>query len=354
MSFHSLPTELRLLIAGLLDPCACFEFGLTCKAYWQLCNHLIKEHEQHCVYESIDTDETFGPLGPGVLWTLLDQILNGDCAGQHVRHICLPKHRTRFLNTITHPRDNAQSWIGLPSREDIEHYTPATRQLESFYETELGHPLGKPGFLEDEILKNATEPILTVLAHKVPYIKSFRFIDDEDLHKIFLKVLGAIATLYNNPAVAPKLPFQHLTTVAMSYDEYEYADDMQKFSAPRWCNYFCSIPSVRNFIANGMGGEPHEPATERLPASNVRELVFPDSRFVLEDLKSIVRNTPALERFSYTVSTYADQVLPHRSRDIIMMLSKHLGASLQHMTVEDSRIVEDDVSHDKRVVGCYY
>ncbi|KAJ4290991.1 hypothetical protein N0V90_010187 [Kalmusia sp. IMI 367209] len=337
MPFTSLPPELTIAVAEFLDPFSSLNYALTCKGHWKLCNPIIKKHERlFAENRTINANDPVWPHQNHLLWDKLKQILDDPNIGHYVREISLPSQRATYLDPNAAHEFQLTAQSPHPPQEDIDRYAVVTQEIEELYGPQLSSELGERGALDDWIFKGASEPIIAMLVHKLPYLKIFRFTDLE-MGVVFMRIMQLVAISYNDPALAPRLPFQHLTTVAVAHWDTEMPCD------PEWCQFFCSVPSVRSFIAYAMGGNIETSVAERLPKSNVKELVFSYSRFSTESLEEIVRNTPALERFSYDVAgaTVSEDVTP-MSREVLKMLREHVGHSLQHMVFEHFDIRDGD------------
>ncbi|KAJ4348376.1 uncharacterized protein N0V89_009750 [Didymosphaeria variabile] len=335
MPLNSLPPELTVTIFELLDPFSCFDFALTCKAHWNLSNILLQKHQRlFAENRVIDARDSAYPYQNHVLWDKLKEILDNPVVGEYVREISLPSSRATYLDgNASHDFQLTAQSARLP-QEDFGRYAVAGHQIEELYESaNIG--LTPNGSTWDEwVSKGSSEPIVVMLVHHMRYLKTFRFTDLE-MSAVFMRCLCAIAVSYGasgNPALAPKLPLQHLTTVAVAHWDTEMSCDFD------WCIIFCAIPSVRNFITHAMGGDDVGPSLFQpgsLPNSNVRELVFHYSRFGTSALVAILENTPFLERVSYEIaSTTVDESVMPTPRQDLKALVEHVGHSLQHLVLE--------------------
>ncbi|PVH92509.1 hypothetical protein DM02DRAFT_543496 [Periconia macrospinosa] len=322
MVIPSLPLEITLLIADFLDPYTCFDFSIICKSCWSLCAPLVAKHKQLFAENSIiDTTPAWGTLQP-ILWEKLNQYLDCPYDGFYVRDITLPSNRSTYLDVNAAHDFQLSRESPAPPQDDIKRYHLAMQMIEERH----GQNDNLTSNWDSWIRKGSSEPILSLLIHYTPNLKIFRFTDLE-LKEVFLPLLYCIAMGYGNPRLAPNLPFQHLTTVAVAHW------DTESSCASDWCQYFCSIPSVRSFVARAMGGSSSRHRDlDGLPSSNVRELVFQNSRFDASAIEQILKKTPLLERFTYDVgdASVAEEVFSVEPDRVLRALQNHVGHSLQH------------------------
>lgn len=335
-----LPPELTISILELLDPFASFNFALTCKAHWNLCNPIIKKHERLFAENRVlDARDSRYPYENHVLWDKLKEILSNPVVGEYVREINLPSSRAIYLDGNAAHDFQLTPQSARLNQEDIKRYVVFAEELDDLYRSsDLDLDLMFADF-DNYLSKGSSEPIIVMLVHCLPYLKTFRFTDLE-MSEIVFRCVGATAVAYGDPELAPKLPFQHLTTVAMAYWDTEMCSSFE------WCQVFCAIPSLRNFVANAMGGDEMESGYDHgeLPTSKVKELVLRSSRFSTNAIESIVSNMPSLERFSYELgdATVNEGVMPMPRQDLATLV-KHLSHSLEHLCFEVGD-TGDDVS----------
>ncbi|KAF2444410.1 hypothetical protein P171DRAFT_521748 [Karstenula rhodostoma CBS 690.94] len=339
MALRSLPPELTITIAELLGPFSSFDLALTCKAHWNLCNTIVQKHKRlFAENRVIDARDASYPYQNHILWDKLKEILNDPNVGEYVREMNLPSSRAIYLDGDAAHDFQLTAQSAKLLQEDVDRFAGAGEQVQDLYRSvDLGHVVPGPSEWDEYVLNGSSEPIIVMLVQHMPYLKAFRFTDLE-MSAVFCRCLCAAAVAYNDPVLAPQLPFQHLTTVAVAHWDTEGSCDVE------WCQYFCAIPSVRNFVANAMGGdvEPGLVLPEQLPKSNATELVFHYSRFETAALEAIVSNTPFLERFSYDLAgaTVDESVTPMPKQDL-KALVQHVGHSLQHLLFETPEYGDD-------------
>lgn len=330
MPIDSLPAEITFAIGAFLDPSSSFSFALTDKRNWSLCYPIITRHKRlFAENRTIDARDSEYPYKNHILWNKLREVLDDNIIGEYVRDISLPSQRPTYLDGDVGHDFQLGTQPTRPPREDLDRYATAKQEMEAMWDHEPSTLDGT--FLDlawdDWIMKGSSEPIIVMLIHYMPYLRTFRFTDLEMEH-VFIRVLQLIAKSYGNPSLAPRLPFQHLTTVAVAHWDTELS------CTDEWYWFFCAIPSVRNFVANAMSGDRMVAPHEDLPSSNVTELVFHLSVFSSSAFESIVTNTPKLERLSYEIGDSLvsyDSVTP---KEDLGALVDHVGHSLQHLTYE--------------------
>ncbi|KAL5415973.1 hypothetical protein PMIN03_002375 [Paraphaeosphaeria minitans] len=332
MAFSSFPPELTLAIAERLGPFSSFDLAITCKAHWNLCNAQIQKHKRLFTENRVlDAQDSSWPHTNHILWDKLREILNDLNVGEYVRELNLPSSRAIYLDgDACHDFQLTDQSAKLP-QEDIDHFAGAGEEFQQLLQSvEIGHGVPGPSEWDEWLLNGSSEPIIVMLVQHMPYLRSLRFTDLEVNH-VFFGCLCAVAVAYNDPVLAPQLPFQHLTTVSVAHWDTEMSCHVE------WCHCFCAIPSVRNFIASSMGGEARDGLVlpEELPKSNATELVFHNSRFETSAIEAIVSRTPLLEKLSYELAgaTVAEEVLPMPKKDLEALV-QHVGHSLQHLVFE--------------------
>lgn len=339
MAFNSLPPELTIAVAELLDPFSNFDLALTCKAQWNICNTLIQTHKRlFAENRVIDAKDSSYPCQNHILWDKLKEILNDPKVGEYVRELNLPNSRAIYLDgSAAHDFQLTSESAKLP-QEDIDRFSGAGDQFQDLYQSvDLGHVVPGPSEWDEYVLNGSSEPIIVMLVQYMPYLRTFRFTDLE-MSAVFFRCLCATAVAYSDPVLAPQLPFQHLTTVSVTHWDTEGSCNVD------WCQFFCAIPSVRSFVASAMGGDVGDGLVlpEQLPTSNATELVFYNSRFETDSLEAIVSNMPLLEKFSYDLggATVDEAVTPMPKQDL-KALVQHLGHSLQHLVFETPEYGDD-------------
>jgi len=328
MAIVSLPPELIVAIAELLDPFTCFDFAVTCKHNWTLCRSILVWQKKLFIENRIVDAQYahFDELQP-ILWEKLKETLDDPTIGICIRDISLPSNRSTYLDTQAAHDFQLNDQSPSPPDADVEKYLATIKVIEQRYGPEAALQCGTSRWHE-WIMKGASEPIINILVHHTPFLKVLR-ITDLEICETFLDLVQFVAESYNHPGLASNLPFQHLTTVAMAHWDTEGS-----FS-PLWCQYFCSIPTLRHFVGRAMGGE-ITPSIHAPQKSNVRELVFQYSRIDPDAIDQILRHTPLLQRFTYEAADaiVAEEVYSTDPNQVWRSLSEHVGSSIEHIVFE--------------------
>lgn len=328
MASINLPPELKLSIVEHLDPASSFNFAITCKDHWKLCDAVNEKHARlFAENRTIDTAD-FGHL----LWEKLKEILHDERVGWYVRELSFPSNRQTYWDESVGGNFELTEQTIIPPKEDLNLYYKAAEDIEERYGFEMRSELYKRGRWDIGLRKGAEEPIINILVHHLPYLKILR-VTDAEITTSFYQLMRFIAAGYFDPVLAPKLPFQHLTTVAIAHYDSEMCCD------PEWCLFFCSIPTVRNFVAHAMGGDMDGDMFDflkHIPKSNVKEMAFPYCRFEARALENILVNTPNLSRFSYEVAgaIVSEEVYSTRPRKVLQALVDYVSDSLEHLVLE--------------------
>ena len=243
MSLNSLPPELIINIVENLDPFSSFDVARTNTSWWELCKPILKHKRLMAENRTIDAHDSAYPRKNFILWEKLREILDNPTIGEYVRSISLPSSRATYLQADAAHDFELSAEAPQPSKDDLDRYAVVTERMVDLYGPGFSNDLSWDGW----ILKGSSEPIITMLVHCMPYLESFRFTALE-MHEVFMKFLQRVVMAYTDPAVAPKLPFQHLTTVAVAHWDTEGS------CGTEWCLLFCAIPTVRNFLASARGG----------------------------------------------------------------------------------------------------
>ncbi len=299
MSFESLPVELKLFILELLEPQWSFNFAITSKEQFRLCQSILEHHtEQFLEWHTIDFENDEDDLGfedctsP---WSILEAILEDPRKGWYIKQLDLSNNRPSEWS-----EDNPDD---LPEKYR-EPFKAAARALRDLYPVIDG--TGMVGdlvaHLEECIDMGFGDPIVAILIHHLPYLEIIN-ITDSGLTTCFLDVVYRLAMEYEQPAKASKLPFQRLKTATVSHWDTEGGCDAS------WAFCFLCIPSLQTFAARDMGHAFTPGKFESLDVhlgrlSNVSELFFVECCFDLNELQLMLRMTKALKKLTYTEEGY--------------------------------------------------
>jgi len=360
MAFSALPAELVLNIVECMDPDSTLNLALTCKSHSTLCKSVLVEHGRLLSeWQIVDTTDA-GTL----LWETLKEVLEDPRKGWYVRELNLPGSRQYSWNpemSLFPPPPHA----GLaPSDQEKEMFKAAARKLTKLYPTlESDHTLARGSFqpylsrpnnlictIEDRIDFGIEDAIVAILLHHLPYLNTIRLTGVDDTSDCLELMMHRIAGGYKDPAMAPKLPLQHLKTAAVAYGNTEGC------ITPDWACAFLSIPSLRTFAAYAMGGSPTQAVrdcylrTGAEPCSNVSELFFARSQFEVEGLEVILAGIKNLQKLTYRGGDASVSYSQYEPRKLIQALAKHVGHSLEELVLDQE---EEDVEVRRRPRGPY-
>lgn len=296
MGLHTIPTELRLVIANFLDARSCFKLALTSNVDHRLYSSLLAKYKAlFARYNTIDTDDA-GRL----IWTVTKEIIENPEIAQYVEDISLPNTR----QSVWVPDTDLDMWkVNCPilvPEAIVQQYIAAANKIPMMenvlercrYDARFYGPNWN---MEQTIRIGSDEPIAALLIAMASNLRILRFTEFDDRNEL-PHLIKSIALACNDLVKGPSLPLQHLTHVAISYSDTEMCCQAQ------WADMFISLPSLRGFAASKMGGALEswrENETTHLPTSNVKDILFDYSLFVPEALERIIRRTTALRSFIY-------------------------------------------------------
>jgi hypothetical protein len=345
MALHTIPTELRLTIAELLDARTCFKFALTSREDYHLYSSLLAKHKKRFArYKTLDTSrEDAGRL----VWDVTKEIIERPELAQYVEDVSLPDTRQSVWVANTYlPRlmDN----LPLQVPEDVvKLYTEAARSIpimKAAMET-TSYDTNYHGFnwnIERTMRLGSDEPVAALLVVLATHLYTLRFTEFEGHSNYFLHVIKEVARASLDPIKAVSVPLQHLTYVAISYWDTELCCQAV------WADVFISLPSLRGLAARKMGGLLDEWLDDdervNMRKSKVKDILFQTSYFHPRTLEHILSGTESLRSFTYDDGgpDVSDEGC-FASRRVTAALLKHAAHSLEHLTLHD--VDGYDVSH---------
>lgn len=337
MSLLLLPPELKLNIIERLDPESSLQFALTNSHYAKLCQDVLREHTRRFA----ETPSIEATDGGKSLWTSLREILQDPRKAWYVTELNLTSQRQDDISE-------------LGSDENIALFKAAAKELlplyphdPTFFTTEHGGDTGSfggntgslwDGF--DDLIEAGVEEIAVILLiHYLPHLRKFRMTDDityEGRLEIFMR---RIAAGYQNPALASRMPLQHLKVAAIAHYDSEGSCHVE------WAVYFLCVPSLRTFTSFSMGSEgvmecegndeAHLRTSAGIPVSNVEELEFSNCQFDPESLHTILPLIKNLKRFSYQAAGHTVALQDYEPRKVIDALAIHAGHSLEELELRE-------------------
>ncbi|KAF2818485.1 hypothetical protein CC86DRAFT_364086 [Ophiobolus disseminans] len=352
MALTALPAELTINIAEILDPHSTLKFALTCKSHSALCKSVLEKHARlFNEWQIIDTTDA-----ELLLWQTLKEVLDDPRKGWYVRELNLPPNRqynwtSRMSLFPPHPCADL-----APSGEEKDMFKAAARKLEKLYpilESQhllareanpsiLGRPNDLVGTIEDRIDAGKEDGVVTILLHYLPYLKTIRLTEVDDTSDCLELMMHRVAGGYKDPAVASKLPLQHLTTAAVSHCNTEGS------ITANWACSFLGIPSLKTFGAYRMGNSPSRGAEDyyllpgKMPCSNVTELFFACCLFNVEGLSVILAGLKNLKKFTYWGGDEGVSWASYKPKETIQALAKHVGHTVEEIVLDREDIDDDD------------
>ncbi|KAI4913194.1 uncharacterized protein J4E92_009817 [Alternaria infectoria] len=348
MALITLPPELKLNIADSLDPDSTLNFALTCRDHATLLKSLLKQHARLLAkWKVIDTTDA-----RTLLWETLRDVIANPRLGWYIRELNLPESRQYNWNANESLRNSHPKHGVVPSEKDKALFIEAARGLQDLYpgfgvdESNLlrryshafnfsPRPYDTIGSIEDRIHAGFEDAIIAILLHHLPYLTTIRH-SEVGMEDCLELVLWQIALGYKNPVMAPKLPLQHLKTVAVRYALDEGS------SSPDWACFYLSIPSVKTFVGQAMGGSPSEDVLRTLfptgaaPCSDVEELFFRHSVFDVDGLATILANIRHLKKLTYNGGdALVSDSSWYEPKKVIRAVATHAGRSLEELMLSE-------------------
>ncbi|KAH7356207.1 hypothetical protein BKA66DRAFT_501680 [Pyrenochaeta sp. MPI-SDFR-AT-0127] len=349
MAFSTLPPELKLNIAEQLDPASSLNFALTSRDHAKLCRSTLRNHARlFAEWQVIDT--AHGGVHAGrseatLLWSTLKEVLEDPRKGWYVRELNLPSSR-RYHWDISNLGILPPDLLAAPPKEDQHIFKKAAQALGGLYPIsaaeiddddryrfdEIQHPSDFIATLEDRITAGYDDAIIAILVHHLPYLKTIRFTDSET--DCFELMMRRVASGYKDPAIAARLPFQHLTTAAVAHYDSEMCCNAD------WACFFLCVPSMQTFVAEAMGERTLFGNRQgflpdaAVPISNVTEMFFDRCQFDVEALHVILAGVKHLKRFTYHGGgPIVSESAWYEPKKVIAAIAAHVGHSLEELVL---------------------
>ena len=319
-----------------LEPQSLLPFALSSKEHLKLCDEHLK---MFAIYHTIKPAK----YGEGFdIWELTKEILKDPRKAWYVRDLDLVADRPAFHDDL--------------SEEDATLFKTAAERILPLYPYEPGFFAAEHADLSrlEQMLAVSDvwkyEPaVLVILLHHLSQLRTFRMTDKLD-HDFLLAFMRRVAEGYQNPALAPQMPLQHLRTAGIAHWDTESSCSMD------WAVYFMCVPSLRTFTALMMGSEGVEaefftgeegsvddPGNERhlrntaaAPVSNVEHLQFTECQFDSQSFNTLLPMTKNLKTFSYRAAGPHVAYTDHNPRKAIKALVNHCAHSLEQLDLSDS------------------
>jgi hypothetical protein len=179
--------------------------------------------------------------------------------------------------------------------------------------------------------------VLVILLHHLTQLRTFRATDNLD-HDFLLAFMRRVAEGYQNPALAPQMPLQHLQTAGIAHWDTESSCSMD------WAVYFMCVPSLRTFTALMMGseldvefftgeeGSVDDPGDE----SHLRNTAAaPVSNVDAQSFNTLLPMTKNLKSFSYHSGGHIVAYSDYNPRKVIKALVNHCAHSLEQLELSE-------------------
>jgi hypothetical protein len=338
MSLFSLPTELKLHIIDFLEPQSLLLFALSSKEHLKLCDDHLKMFAKYHTIKPAPDKEGFD------IWDLTKEVLQDPRKAWYVRDLNLVASRPAFHEHL--------------SEEDSTLFKTAAERILPLYSFESRFFAAEHAGLArlEQSLANSDvwkyEPaVLVILLHHLTQLRTFRTTDNLD-HDFLLAFMRRVAEGYQDPAVAPQMPLQHLQTAGIAHWDTEFSCNLD------WAVYFMCVPSLRTFTALMMGSElgvefftgeegseegsaddpgeeSHLRNTVAAPVSNVEHLEFTQSQFDPQSFNTLLPMTKNLKSFSYHSGGHIVAYSEFNPRKVIKALVKHCAHSLEQLQLSE-------------------
>ncbi|KAF3048237.1 hypothetical protein E8E12_011421 [Didymella heteroderae] len=343
MSLSLLPTELKLKIIEHLDPASTFHVALSSKAHLNLCGNQLQEHARLFARYSVIQPSNEGFL----IWELTKEILQDPQRGWYARELDLVS-------------DRPAEYPDLPDEDRLVFKAAAKKVLSlypyesNFFATERSDPRDLDNEINDHIDRGYEAPILVLLVHHLPQLRTFRMTDNL-ISGTFQDFMRRVAAGYQSPSMAPNMPLQHLSLAAIAHHDTESSCSVD------WAVYFICIPSLKTFAAFMMGSEhigeyemneeAHLRITTKAAVSNVEELLFQGCQFDPESFDTFLPMIKNLKMFSYDAGGHIVAHQDMEPRKVLKALVTHSGHSLEELDLAEASIGFEDGEEDIRSVS---
>ncbi|PVI01017.1 hypothetical protein DM02DRAFT_671586 [Periconia macrospinosa] len=346
MDFMGFPPELRLSIAEVMDPRDCYHLARTCRNNHGLLRSLLATHESlHRRYSTLDANNA-GRL----IWEVTKDAIENPKIARHIKDISLPGTRQKNWHIRSEPRPSSRAVVPVDLYVNTAKQIPILRDVvDEFCDLDASfHDWDWTWTASAEIGWDLS--IVTLLLAMAMNLETLRFEVSSGSPDELEDFVRRISLAYQDPDNSLSLPFQHLTTVAMTL-----TDSSRTGFSPRWTVCFLRIPTLRRLACWGMGGtldqydDPtsadddfirntfhfSEEQAKQSPdyrRSEVEELCFFNSYVHHATMQHIISSTKALKRFTY------DSYVINRNGDFApraaaLELVKYAADSLEELVI---------------------
>jgi hypothetical protein len=334
MSLCSLPAELKLHITDFLEPQSLPSFALSTKEHLKLCNDRLKMFAKYHTIKPAPDGERLD------IWDLTKEILQDPRKAWYVRDLNLVAARPTFHDNLS--EDDATLF-----KAAAERILPLYSFESAFFATEhAGLDRPEHSLAKSDVWKY--EPaVLVILLHHLTQLRTFRMTENLE-HDFLLAFMRRVAEGYQDPALAPQMPLQHLHTAGIAHWDTEFSCNFD------WAVYFMCVPSLRTFTALMMGSElgvefftgeegsvddpgdeSHLRNTAAVPVSNVEHLEFVACQFDAQSFNTLLPMTKNLKTFSYDSGGHIVAYSDFDPRKVIKALANHCAHSLEQLELSE-------------------
>ena len=301
MSICSLPTELKLQILDNLEPQSLLPFALSSKEHLKLCDDQLKMFAKYHTIKPDLKEKGFE------IWELTKEILQDPRKAWYVRDLNLvtmraPSHDHLSEEDATLFKTAAERILPLYSFES------------AFFATEHADLARLEQSLADSNVWKHESAVLVILLHHLTQLRNFRMTDilQEDFLLAFMR---SVAEGYQNPALAPQMPLQHLQTAGIAHWDTESSCRLD------WAVYFMCVPSLRTFAAFMMG--------------SALGVEFLECQFDAQSFNTLLPMTKNLKTFSYQSGGQHIAYADFNPRKVIQALVNHCAHSLEKLELSE-------------------
>ncbi|KAF2680813.1 hypothetical protein K458DRAFT_406970 [Lentithecium fluviatile CBS 122367] len=333
MTLHTLPAEVRLAIAELLDARTCFKFALASREDYRLYSSLLAEYKAlFARYNTIDTHNA-GRL----VWDVTNEIIERPEIAQYVEDVSFPLTRQSVWDEDLYldRSDISPNTPSIVPENVVRLYADAAMKNPILQEVSEKCDYVRMNWSMEQTMRiGSDEPIAALLVAMATNLRTLRF-TEFSINYEFLELVQRTVLASADPVKPPSLPFQNLTFAAIA------CEDTEGCCKARWADLFISLPSLRGFAADKIGGS-LDPWWEE-SKSNVKDIRFQFSLFDPEALEAILGRIRSLRSFSYEDGgAIVSEEGCFASRRVTAALLKYAAHSLEELILSDEQGEEMD------------
>lgn len=245
MAVTSIPPELRIIIAHLLDPRDRYHFALICRTNHETLKTLLTTHKAfHKRLAILNADNT-----GNLVWDVTDEIIQNPSRGRYIRNITIPTLRRQVWGSnrqfpyIEVPRN----WSPTMPDDRVDGYVDAAKQIPILkdmvecddYTLDPKFRYGPHWTWAQSASFGLDISMLTLLLPMAVDLETLSFTEWFHINDEFGEFIRHVSLAYQDPNHGLCLPFQHLTTVAVSCVPITHSG-----TPPEWAVYLLRIPTL--------------------------------------------------------------------------------------------------------------